>query len=314
MLIENGLIRVGLEIEVPYWRDRDLNDVTDMLHEAGYIYGTHNAYEETHQYHCGCSAGCSKVRAGKVMVPPIVAVQYDASLPSSGGEFITSPIIMGQFGINEIRPIWEIITEGAVWDDAIEAINGDYSSPSIHLHISALAAGAANFDDEPIAHSEVMTALEFFTPEIFTLSDLGDYKRGMTYRLPTRRQISHDNTHHGWIQPRAIKYDRNVYLEWRLWEAEYGHWEYVNRAAYLGAALGRVMMSRDRVIDLIAKGAALSPDLSKLDYATQVDHITQLLDADRLETLERIIVENLEDDTMGVQTITNMFEDARMRL
>src|SRR5690606_25973736 len=137
MLVERGVVKVGIEIEIPTWKNgRNYAAVVKDLLNAGYMMGEERHWREIHTYRCRCEYGCALVRSGDVYVPPLVSATYDASLPREGGEFVVSPVVLLD-GLTPIREIWDIVTRDAVWTDQLPDRRGDnLCSPSIHLHCS----------------------------------------------------------------------------------------------------------------------------------------------------------------------------------
>src|SRR5690606_41061365 len=82
MLVERGVVKVGIEIEIPTWKNgRDYRAVVRDLLNAGYMMGGERNWQEIHTYGCQCEYGCGLVRSGDVYVPPLVSATYDSSLP-----------------------------------------------------------------------------------------------------------------------------------------------------------------------------------------------------------------------------------------
>ena len=96
MHINKGVIKVGMEIEVAAWKgEYSYQKVARDLIKAEYMQGPASQWDNYHNYHCTCkTGGCIHVRRGHIMLPPLVSLTYDASLPTTGAEFIISPILM----------------------------------------------------------------------------------------------------------------------------------------------------------------------------------------------------------------------------
>ncbi len=321
---DKGILKVGLEIEVCAWKyHRRYQDVAAELvaHKNGYMQGPVSLWSEWHTYHCSCDAGgCRQVRRGDIIVPPLVSMTYDATLPSTGAEFVISPILLadGSEGMLMLKEIWDIIVKDAVWTTEGQGVNGAESvSPSIHIHVSAnKELDKSNPWAQGVSYSnDIVHALELFSPELFALAALGrENRRGLQFRLPNRLSVFHDSTgaHHGFVHVRAAVPDSVAYIEWRLFEAAYDSWEYLERVIYLSSVLTRSLLQRDGLGRLMAKGYEDMYDEMDLFEATRrndLNAVLRLVSRVRLASLRELCLNQIDDDQYGFHLIDDMFAE-----
>ena len=321
---DRGILKVGLEVEVVAWENgRTYQEVATELveHPNGYMQGPPSLWSEWHTYHCSCDAGgCRQVRRGDLIVPPLVSMTYDASLPVTGAEFIVSPILLadGSEGMLMLKEIWDIIVRDALWTTEGVGVNGAQEvSPSIHIHVSA---NTDKDKDSPwnqgVAYSnDIVHALELFSPELFALADLGrKERRGLKFRLPNRLSVFHDDmgAHHGFVHVRAAVPGQVSYIEWRLFEAAYDSWEYLERVIYLSSVLTRSLLQKRGLGTLMSAGYADMYDEIELFRAARrdrVDELLSLVSRHRLASLREICLNQIDDDQRGFHLIDNMFAE-----
>jgi hypothetical protein len=244
---------------------------------------------------------------------------YDASLPTKGAEFIISPIVLadGSDGMKMLHEIWDIITEDAVWTTEGKGVNGAASvSPSIHVHVSAnkdLGQSPSPWTHGTAYPNDIIHALELFSPELFALASAGrEHRRGLQFRLPNRLAVVHDETggHHGFIHVRQAIPEMMTYIEWRLFEADYTDWTYVERVIYLASVLTRSLLEKQGLGNLMAYGYRDMYDELALFEATKVDDLNQVLSLvsrGRLDSLREICLNQIDDDAYGFHLIDDMF-------
>lgn len=319
MLIERGAVRVGMEIEIALFKEgSSYQKVAQRLIDAGFMEGKMDDWQEYHRYGCTCVLGCGTVRSGNVIDPPLVSLTYDASLPRSGAEFVTSPVVIGPYGLQPLRPIWDIVTEKAVWNNKLADRNGGIASPSIHLHVSVDTASGKDYNEPARSPREAeatrddcMHALSLFAPEFIALASAAGYKRGLAYRKPTRFPDG-QRGHHGFIHIRNIIPKRKVYIEWRMFEAAYDNWDYVESAAFLAAALTRALLKPDAISHLMAGGYNYPFDGGALNNAIRkddTDALLKLVHLRRLNFLREFCLEQLDDDIEGARLVRVLFEN-----
>jgi hypothetical protein len=251
---------------------------------------------------------------------------YDASLPSTGAEFIVSPILLadGSNGMMMLKEIWDTVVNDAVWTTDGESIHGtDEISPSIHVHVSA------NKDIEgkpsPWAHgvsysNDLIHALELFSPELFALAEVGrEERRGLKFRLPNRLAISHDETggHHGFIHVRNAIPEQVTYIEWRLFEAAYDSWAYVERVIYLASVITRSLLEKQGLGRLMAAGYSDMYDEMELFSASRKNDLSAVLglvSRERLGSLRELCLNQVDDDQYGFHLIDDMFGEVEGEL
>jgi len=323
MLVENGIVRVGAEIEIAQFTEGNTyQGVAERLINAGHMEGTTADWQQWHQYKCACGLGCKRIKSGVVLDPPLVSMQYDASLPDSGAEFIISPTLLIN-GMDEMRNIWNIVTENAVWArPAAMRGDGQIASPSIHLHVSAIMPG---FDARPIAEvpvrslnplNDVLHALSLFGPELILLSDIEELRRGLTFRKPTR-EADGRNGHHGFIHVRKFDPPNQVYIEWRMFEAAYESWEYFEQATYVSAGLTRALLKAETLPRLMASGYHEVPRLREMEAAIRNDDTEAalaLVSPARLGALRDILEAEMYDDMRGFARIVSRFTEVEARV
>ncbi len=316
MLLDEGIIRVGMEIEIAAFADGvTYQDVIRQLLEAGYMDGGPEHWEQWHQYKCKCTYGCARVASGDVLVPHRVAVQYDASLPESGAEFIVSPTLMNE-GLSEVRPVWDIITHDAEWRNDIPAMRG-MASPSIHLHVS-VSKQTDGIQPEVVGMREdALHALSLFGPEMIGIVDEFPLRRGLAFRQPWRHADGRNN-HHGFLQIRKMLANSYAYVEWRMFEAEYDNFEYIETGAYLAAALTRALMHPQQLLPNLFRDGYTDPvDQNVLRHVIQnddTDGLLRIVSPVRLELLRNILVDELQDDAYGTELIERRFEEVMRRV
>ena len=323
MLPERGIVRIGCEIEVASFRDRyTYQQVAAELVDAGAMEGTAADWQEYHRYNCDCGYGCLRVKRGDLLVPPIVSMQYDASLPTLGAEFIVSPVLLVN-GMEEMRRIWEIVTEHAEWRDDLPAIRGQHmASPSIHLHVSATMPGGekkmVSYGKRPVIdpRADILHALSLFGPELLLLSDVEQFRRGLAFRQPWREADGRDN-HHGFVHVKRVDPGKMTYIEWRMFEAAYDNWAYLETAAYLAAGLTRALLAPETLDLLMAEGyrdkvddAAIRAAIAGNDTAAAL----RLASPRRLAALQDLLGEELDDDDYGQALVRQRFNEVIERV
>ncbi|KKM76246.1 hypothetical protein LCGC14_1382100 [marine sediment metagenome] len=321
---DKGILKVGLEIEVCAWKNNTTyQDVARELvaHPNGYMQGPPEQWNEWHTYHCSCEpGGCRQVRRGDIIVPPLVSMTYDASLPSTGAEYIVSPILLadGSDGMVMLKEIWDIIVKDAEWTTNGKGVNGAVNvSPSIHIHVSANSNIEKNSPwAQGVSYSnDILHALELYSPELFALASLGrDDRRGLKFRIPNRLGIFHDEmgAHHGFIHVRAAIPNQIAYIEWRLFEAAYDSWEYLERAIYLSSVLTRSLLLKEGLGRLMSGGYDDMYDEIELFKASRADSLSgvlNLVSRNRLASLRELCLNQIDDDMYGFHLIDDMFAE-----
>ena len=324
MLIDRGVIKVGLEIEIPKWNGRTYPQVAADLVEADYMLGPPEQWAEHHKYHCTCTqGGCKEVRSGNLIVPPLVSLTYDGSLPKTGAEFIVSPILLSEMQLQrQLGEIWEIITRNAVWSMDLPDYQGHEgkASPSIHLHVSANLNKNEEYENttpNSTFTTDILHALSLFSPEFILLADHDNFRRGLQYRIPSRQYIHADQMHHGFIDVRSSKPNAIVYIEWRLFEAVFDDWEYLENAVYMSAGITRSFLNMDTISRMMATGYSNTYSDSELWAACQSDQTEKALhmvNRERLNFLRTICLDELDDDPYAVKVIHRIFDRAEAKI
>lgn len=321
MLVEDSAVKVGVEIEVVAWDNgRKFQDVCAELVKADYMLGPAKIWNEHHKYHCSCTVGgCNLVKRGDVIVPsPLVSMTYDATLPKTGAEFIVSPILLADTTFrDQLEDIWSIICKDAVWSTSGTSYHGNSPSvsPSIHLHVSANKKSA--YSKAPMYNDsdDVMHALALFSPELLLLADTADLRRGLKYRLPSRDYMKRD-THHGLFNIKKAN-SSIMYIEWRMLEAAYQNWEYVEGLTYLTASLTRALLDSKTISWLMATGYSSPYADREMRTAIKNDStesVLKMVSTERLDALKDICVSRLFDDDYGERIVTALFEGANRRV
>lgn len=319
MLLENGIVRVGAEIEVAEFRGTTtMQTVAQRLLDLGHMEGTIGDWARYHDYNCRC-AKCVRVTKGNLLQPLLVSMQYDASLPETGAEFIISPALLLN-GLEEMRVIYETITDQAVWTMEPANRRGGQTSPSIHLHVSALNPEVTEQEvlrrfetngemPNQMFRNDVLHALSLYAPELILLADIEEFRRGLHFRQPWRFTPGRRG-HHGFIDVRQAHPRELIHIEWRLFEAAYNNWEYFEGAAYLSAALTRALLKPATFEVLMAEGYKHALDPLAVENAIANDDteaILHIANPNRLEILETVIRDELEDDPYGAAQLATMF-------
>lgn len=316
MLVDQGVIKVGTEIEIVKWdNDRTYQKVCEDLIDAEYMVGPKAQWKKHHKYHCKCEkGGCGQVRSGKLIVPPLVSMTYDGSLPKTGAEFIISPILLAENTFRaQLEDIWSIICEDAVWslDEADYYENDGSASPSIHLHVSVTSKTPSMVNQSLMAENDILHALSLFTPELFLLADVTGKRRGLNFRLPSRYHIEND-PHHGFIQVRLVS-NNMVYIEWRLIEAAYEDWDYVEGFAYLAAALTRCFKDPAGMSWFMSTGYEhpyLHDDMEVAVNTNDTEKLLRLVNVSRFNMLRDLCISSLDDDEYGANIVNGLFDRA----
>ncbi len=325
MLVENGIVRVGCEIEVASFKQgTKYQDTAERLVNAGFLEGTKADWQQWHNYNCKCRLGCSRVAKGDILLPhPLVSMQYDASLPEKGAEFIISPVLLID-GMDEMRQIWEIVCKDAHWTDKQQNMRGTgLATPSIHLHVSAMIPGyaAPPYTGAPdrtgIGHvDDALHALSLFGVEFIALSDITRYRRGLAFRQPWRNADGRGR-HHGFVQVKQIVPAHMAYIEWRMFEAAYNDWEYFETAAYLSGAMTRALLKPATTALLMEAGYRDQIDPALIEAAivnNDTEAALALVSGRRLRALRAIVEEELYDDTKGLRIMVSKFEEVEARV
>jgi len=245
---------------------------------------------------------------------------YDASLPKTGAEFIVSPILLadGSEGMLMLKDIWDIIVRDALWTTSGKGVNGASNvSPSVHIHVSANrpAARGNPWQQGQSYSNDIIHALELFSPELFALASLGrEERRGLKYRLPNRLSVFHDEmgAHHGFVHVRAAVPDSVTYIEWRLFEAAYDDWQYIERSIYLSSVLTRSLLEKEGLGRLMKYGYEDmydEVDLFKATRADDLDTVLRLVSRQRLASLRETCLNQIDDDQYGFHIIDDMFAE-----
>lgn len=313
MLPDLGVIKVGFEVEIPAYKNKvTWKDKAKKLLDQNYMLGDKENWRAIHRYRCNCHSGCGYVRRGDVYVPPLVSATYDASLPEGGVEWVTSPVVLVQGGLEPIRPIWDIITEDAEWRrDLLNMRGTGYCSPSIHIHCSVTHAGAEDEYTEPTVGEDMLHALYLFSPELLLMADTAGVRRGLMYRQPSRR--ADEGGHHGFVQIRRALLPTFLHIEWRMFEAVYNDFSYLEKAAYLSAVLTRGLSDETILNELLRTGLDVPFDAAVLQDATRredVDDALALVSMERLTMLREACTDMIHDDPYGHRVINNFFEEA----
>jgi hypothetical protein len=246
----------------------------------------------THQYHCRCEV-CKRITGGQVHWPVQVALQYDATLPEDGGEFITSPMLCTTLFFKGLREIWDVICEDAVWTDQLPDRRGRRCSPSIHIHVSV---------DNPYQGlaplGDLRHVLYTFMPELFKLASTCGKVRGLEYRNPNYAAGHHsalnvitnreeDGIRFNLTTPAELlgepfatntRQQRNavssVRLEWRMFEAAYDNWDYTAGAVVLSCALTQMAANPD-TLDIVQGAVGLLSKKPKLERVNAKELMAQ---------------------------------------
>ncbi len=323
MKSENGIVRVGMEIEVPIWKDDwTFKKVAQKLVNDGYMWGIGSDWTEPHAYQCTCKKGCGQVRSGNVIIPPLVSMTHDSSLPNTGAEFVTSPILLTDVGNDEagmdaLRKVWDVVVKDAQWRDDIVDYGGEnMCSPSIHMHVS-VTKGVAQSNEtlQPAGPSDyindVAHVLTLYVPELFAVASSVGIKRGVQYRVPTRPDVYNEGSHHNFIHVRKAIFNKMLYIEWRLFEAAYKDWDYVEACTYLSATLTRGLMNKPLFSHLMSQGYANPIDNSRIIDAINTDDADELLaefDMNRFDVLRKTCLGAIKDDEKGEALLVKLFD------
>lgn len=317
---DNSLTKVGYEIEVVSWENNTYQDIADRLIEAEYLMDTPIGWETYHPYGCSCQEVCGKVRSGDIFYPPLVSITYDATLPTTGAEFVTSTVPVSELALRDIKRIWEIVGDTAIWSngDVLDR-EGRPSMAGFHIHCSAslaaqrFQAGRRGGARMGSVADDINTLITLYSPELIALASVNNKTRGLRYRMPARYPEGEYMGHHGLAQLRVAA-PQQVYVEWRLWEAEYDDWDYVLGATYISAAFTRAMLNRGNLSQLMAAAWTNPVDEEMLiDLAADnaVEEVINLVHPERLAILREMLLRELSEDEFGQRAVENMFQKVR---
>ena len=213
---------LGVEAETLGWYNgkKDVNVVSNLA-DLGMM--DMELYKKQHTYHCKCSA-CATI-GNKTLLPPQFKMQYDASLPKEGAEFISSPF-------PALMPIIDKVVDGllVIGNDARDPsdgytdIKGRPASAGLHIHASVQLQPSAV--DKNVWDDAIRTFYLYY-PEIFLLASSTGRRRYVHYRFP--RYSHHD--HHSFL----IK--SHGHLEWRVFEADLSDRNYLTGSMIVAACL-----------------------------------------------------------------------------
>lgn len=269
--------RIGVEIEVSTWgssseikraaickelmnqglmyapTDEDMDDYGIQPFDEGY-----------HTYGCSCFV-CKQWETNDVDPYPVqFTLEYDGSLPTSGGEFITSPFPILEEFYESFLSGWHTITKNAIRNTSLTAKNGGRASPSLHVHASC-------FNPNNYNPSNAIELIKLIAPEVYVLGMVTGLDRGPKYRHIDYASgpVNKDYLHHRVInithmqlngknldiasilaQYPDIKQESSTgrvtsgpHIEVRTWEAEYKEPMYLDAAVHFTAGLAQVLSS-----------------------------------------------------------------------
>jgi len=166
---------------------------------------------------------------------------------------------------------------------------------------------------DPLAN-DVLHALFLFGPELLLLADTTDVRRGLRFRQVLR--VADQGGHHGFVHIRAAR-EGYLHVEWRLFEAAYENFEYVEAAAYLSGVLTRALVERANLNRLMAAGLVNSFDENELTiavYDENIDAVLGMVSRERFRTLRDMVLTFIDDDPRGFEVLSRLFERAERRL
>lgn len=283
---------LGVEAEVIGWHGgRKDVDVVKDLDKLGYMDAS--MYEKQHKYHCPCKP-CTVIGNSKLH-PPQFKMQYDASLPKEGAEYISSPFPALVPIIEDMVEALLVIGQDAYGPD-VEATDqkGRPASAGLHIHASV------KVDDWAIEKGILKDAIRTFYmyyPEIILLASSTGRRRFMHYRWP--RYTHHD--HHSFlIQSRG-------HLEWRVFEAELSDPTYLFGSMVMAASL-TYLVQEPRILSTLETCGTVerwdSEILDDLYLQSAADGLPEgsPIDLDLESKMQDIVMSNISHRRMDVLT------------
>ena len=163
---------------------------------------------------------------------------------------------------------------------------------------------------------DALHALYLFSPELLLLSDVPDKRRGLEFRKPTR-MADGIRGHHGFVHVREMNPPHTAYIEWRMFEAAYDDWNYLESAAYITAGMTRALLKEETIPMLMGIGYHDIPPTDLLDEAIMKDSTEDalaLVSPRRLQALRQIIEAEMYDDPRGLEKVSTRFEEVAARV
>jgi len=291
---------VGLEYEVTaFKKGKSYLNVSNDLYQRGMTRRTF--LDRRHDWHHNCP-DCRAI-GKEVFFPVQWKLERDASLPTDGCEFISSPFPTAEMFIEAAITALDSMTADAVWTNNLPKQRNDGLAESgfhIHAHANGLEMqGNGNCE-------RLMRTLYHFLPEFFALSQSTNVERGLEYRLPS------DNVrnHHSWMAfpegmgQRGIQGPPNR-IEWRLWEAPVDDLEYLEAAIYVSAAFTQLAYHEDILDDLEKIGILSTWDKRNLS----MEGILEQANPKKLRFLRSVALRSthLVEDERGSEKVEAFF-------
>ena len=302
--------KVGLELEVVEW-EGDTTDVVvaSKLEAAGFM--PNNVYSQgEHAYHCTCET-CHNI-GSEAQFPVMWKMQYDASLPVEGAEFISSPFPVQEFFVENAMHAMQIISEDAVWSVDLPSRDGAAASPGLHVHCHVAGPEIEGFTMPQLQNA--LRVYKNYIPELFLLADAAGVRRRLEFRLPTIEMNAGGltNGHHNFLALAgegitARRDDRtSLRLEWRLFEAAYENTDYLRGTIYLCAALTQLIVRRQAFSSISGVGAL---ELWDDRECNSVDQIVEQWSETRFNFLREAVLSGtgLRDDPVGQACVDSLF-------
>jgi hypothetical protein len=223
-------------------------------------------------------------------------MQRDASLPTSGAEFISSPFPVTDIYMHDLREALEIIAGNAIWNDTRANERGDgTATPGFHVHVYSAGPELMGMD---ALLDQTIRQMYGFIPEIFALANTAGVQRGLNFRIPNKE----GRDHHAWLamagggrnNERVATVGR---LEWRLFEAPTDDIDYLIGAVYFAAGMSQ-LMHRQQVMNRLS---AMTNLLAWDDAGGKsLEFILNQFSPERFELLKTALMEGtavVTDDT-----------------
>jgi len=298
---------VGVEIEVALWKPgTDMLQVSEEIEAAGFM--PPDSYSQgRHDYHCPCLM-CASI-GKEILFPVTFKLQRDASLPTKGGEFISSPFPAEETFLTQAATVYHIISESAlppIPNKTLDQRGEHYAEVGLHVHAFSLGPHLAGMVDRQRRDNANLTEMASnaflgFAPELFALAAAnGDHSnRSLAFRLASsHRETAYAttdvnglqlNTHHLFIASTPItRHNTTPHVEWRFWEMPYGDEAYFQGAIVISAALTQ-MLHRVDVVEKMWHLVALTP-WDKYNPYDQY-RLVEMFSERRFNLLKRIILE-----------------------
>lgn len=310
---------VGIEIEVADWREGETLETVAAVLEGRGLMPVNTYSQGRHDYHCPCNI-CMSIGT-QTTFPILFKMQRDASLPTWGGEYISSPFPLDAVFLDQAVDAYNIVGAAALppSDGTPEQRRDRNAEVGLHVHAYAGGPELAGMvsDSGGDLPSGAAAAFLGFAPELFALSAANNVEcnRSLRYRLTLTENASRKDAaklqfpferHHLFItRASASRRDgRTVpHVEWRFWEMPYQDETYFRGAIIVSAALTQILHRRplvEKMLHLVALIPWNDDGLDRYD----ADSLLGRFSARRFSLLRSMVLDGtglVDDEVLRVQ-------------